>query len=70
MWQHNEIRVQYKILLRGMKGPTFLTPKVVQGKQELGVGTYDAECARGEQAKAIIIHDYPLSIVNHFGFRR
>ena len=35
-----------------MKGQTFLTPKVVQGKQELGAGTYDAKCAREELAKA------------------
>ena len=42
LWQHNEICAQYKIFMRGMKGQTFLTPKVVQGKQELGAGTYDA----------------------------
>ncbi|KAG5079123.1 hypothetical protein JHK86_003188 [Glycine max] len=54
----------------GMKGQTFLTPKVVQGKQELGARTYDAECARGKLAKAIIMHGYPLSIADHLGFRR
>ena len=42
----------------------------MQGKQELGSGTYGAECARGELAKAIIMHEYPLSIVDHLGFRR
>ena len=52
-----------------MKGQTFLTPKVVQGKQELGAGTYDAEYARGELAKTIIMHEYPLSVVDHLGFR-
>ena len=67
LWQHNEICVQYKIFMRGMKGQTFLTPKVVQGKQELGAGTYDA---REQLAKAIIMHEYPLSIVDHLGFRR
>ena len=46
--------------MRGIKGQTFLTPKVVQGKQELGAGTYDA---REQLAKAIIMHEYPLSIV-------
>ncbi|KAH1202763.1 Zinc finger BED domain-containing protein RICESLEEPER 3 [Glycine max] len=56
--------------MRGMKGQTFLTPKVVQGKQELGAGTYDAERAREELAKAIIMHEYPLSIVDHLSFRR
>ena len=70
LWQHNEICVQYKIFMRGMKGQTFLTPKVMQGKQELDAGTYDAECAREELAKAIIMHEYPLSITDHLGFRR
>ncbi|KAL5193473.1 Zinc finger BED domain-containing protein RICESLEEPER 2 [Glycine soja] len=58
LWQHNEICVQYKIFMRGMKGQTFLTPKVVQGKQELGAGTYDAERAREELAKEIIMHEF------------
>ncbi|KAL5187475.1 putative AC transposase [Glycine soja] len=44
--------------------------QVVQRKHELGAGTYDAECARGELAKAIIMHEYPLSIMDHLGFRR
>lgn len=70
LWQHHQICVQYKILMRGMKGQAFLKPKVVQGKQELGAGTYDTENARGELAKAIIMHEYPLSIVDHLGFRR
>jgi len=70
LWQHNEIFVQYNIYMKGMKGQTFLTPKVMQGKQEFGAGTYDAECAREELAKAIIMHEYPLSIVDHLGFRR
>ncbi|KAH1221104.1 Zinc finger BED domain-containing protein RICESLEEPER 2 [Glycine max] len=56
--------------MRGMKGQTFLIPKVIQGKQELGAGTYDAERAREKLAKAIIMHEYPLSIVDHLGFRR
>ena len=42
----------------------------MQRKHELGAGTYDAECARGELAKAIIMHEYPLSIMDHLGFRR
>ena len=56
--------------MRGMKGQTFLTPQVVQGKQELGAGTYDAKCAREELAKTIIMHEYPLSIGDRLGFRR
>lgn len=37
------------------------------GKQELG---YDVENARKELVKAIIMHEYPLSIVDHVGFKR
>ncbi|KAL5122561.1 putative AC transposase [Glycine soja] len=63
-------RLKIQVFMRWMKGQTFLTPKVVQGKQELGARTYDAECARGKLAKAIIMHGYPLSIADHLGFRR
>jgi hypothetical protein len=42
----------------------------LQGKQELGIGCYDAENARKQLAHAIILHEYPLSIVDHIGFRR
>jgi len=37
-------------------------PKVVQGKQELGTRTYDVDNARKELAKAIVMHEYPLSL--------
>ncbi|KAF1878103.1 hypothetical protein Lal_00022763 [Lupinus albus] len=52
------------------KGKSFLMPKSSQGKQELRVGTYDAENTKKELASAIIMHDYPLSIVDLVGFRR
>ncbi|KAF1898872.1 hypothetical protein Lal_00018993 [Lupinus albus] len=52
------------------KGLSFLFPKASQRKQELGVGTYDAENTKKELANAIIMHDYPLSIMVHVGFRR
>ncbi|KAH1249433.1 Zinc finger BED domain-containing protein RICESLEEPER 2 [Glycine max] len=56
--------------MRRNKGQTYLVPKVVQGKQELGTGTYDADNARKELAKTIIMHEYPLLIVDHVGFKR
>ncbi|KAF1870898.1 hypothetical protein Lal_00030209 [Lupinus albus] len=68
---HMELCVQKKIMTRGHdKGQTFLLPKALQGKQELGVGTYDAENTKRELTNAIIMHNYPLSIVDHVGFRR
>ncbi|XP_073221462.1 zinc finger BED domain-containing protein RICESLEEPER 2-like [Cicer arietinum] len=56
--------------MRHNNGQTFLTAKVLQGKKELGTGIYDAENARKELAHAIILHEYPLSIVEHIDFRR
>lgn len=52
------------------KVQTFLIPKVTQGRQELTAGSYNEENARKDLACAIIMHEYPLSIVNHVGFRR
>ncbi|KAF1884337.1 hypothetical protein Lal_00033510 [Lupinus albus] len=68
---HMELCIQKNIMTRDHdKGPSFLFPKASQGKQELGVGTYDAENMKRELANAIIMHNYPLSIVDHVGFRR
>ncbi|KAK3028423.1 hypothetical protein RJ639_039633 [Escallonia herrerae] len=39
-------------------------------KPELGNYTFDQEFARKELGSMIILHEYPLSIVDHVGFRR
>ncbi|KAK3039753.1 hypothetical protein RJ639_027410 [Escallonia herrerae] len=39
-------------------------------KLELGNYTFDQEFARRELGSMIILHEYPLSIVDHVGFRR
>ena len=36
----------------------------------LGARTYEAKSASGELKKAIIMHEYALSIVDHLGFMR
>jgi hypothetical protein len=65
--QHMDICIHRKIHdNKTNKGQTFL----VQGKKEIGVVTYNAENSRKELACAIIMHEYPLSIVEHIGFRR
>jgi len=46
----------------------FLTAKTLQGKQELCAGIYNAQNVRKELANAIILQEYPLSIVDHIGF--
>ncbi|CAI8582909.1 unnamed protein product [Vicia faba] len=52
------------------KGQPFLLPTISEGKQELGIGTYNPENVKKLIAKAIMMHDYPLSIVDHIGLRR
>nr|KAJ0202220.1 hypothetical protein LSAT_V11C600333530 [Lactuca sativa] len=44
--------------------------KTVDGKAYMSKYSFDAEVSRDELAKMIIIHDYPLSIVEHYGFRK
>ncbi|CAK8532154.1 unnamed protein product [Lathyrus sativus] len=67
---HMESCPKKKLLKPSDKGQTFLTPKTMQGKQELSTRIYDAENAKKELVRAIILHEYPLSIVDHIGFRR
>ncbi|GAA0185338.1 hypothetical protein LIER_32626 [Lithospermum erythrorhizon] len=40
------------------------------GTQNIHGYVFDQQTARHELASAIIIHEYPLSLVNHIGFRR
>ncbi|KAL0298163.1 UNVERIFIED_CONTAM: putative AC transposase [Sesamum angustifolium] len=40
------------------------------GDQELGTHIFNQEEARCELALMFILHDYPLSVVDHIGFRR
>ena len=39
------------------------------GKTHVGVYTFDQEAARTSLGKMIILHEYPLSIVDHYGFK-
>ncbi|KAJ1386816.1 Ribonuclease H-like superfamily [Sesbania bispinosa] len=69
--QHMDICVQKKIAMRGQnKGQPVLLTKMTQGRQELVAASYDPDNARKKLGCAIIMHDYPLSIVEHIGFRR
>ena len=40
-----------------------------EGKRKLETYTFDPEIARRKLARMIILHEYPLSIVEHVGFR-
>ncbi|KAH1190223.1 Zinc finger BED domain-containing protein RICESLEEPER 3 [Glycine max] len=66
---HMEKCIQKRLHDKG-KVHTFLIPKVTQGRQELDARSYNEENARKDLVCVIIMHEYPLSIVNHVGFRR
>ncbi|XP_059635725.1 zinc finger BED domain-containing protein RICESLEEPER 2-like [Cornus florida] len=42
----------------------------VDGSMQFGNFTFTQEVSRNELANAIVLHEYPLSIVEHIGFRR
>nr|KAJ0215359.1 hypothetical protein LSAT_V11C300147760 [Lactuca sativa] len=44
--------------------------KTIDGKAYMSKYSFDAEVSRDELAKMIIIHDYLLSIVEHYDFRK
>ncbi|KAG8380573.1 hypothetical protein BUALT_Bualt06G0029600 [Buddleja alternifolia] len=46
------------------------TSKKVSGAEELTTHTFSQEYTRSELARMVILHNYPLSIVEHVGFRR
>lgn len=43
---------------------------MIKKEQVLFVNGFDEELARKELAHMIIMHEYPLSMVEHVGFRR
>jgi hypothetical protein len=45
-------------------------PTISKAKQELRIGTYNPENVKKLIAEAIIMHDYPLSIVDHVALRK
>ncbi|XP_045797582.1 zinc finger BED domain-containing protein DAYSLEEPER-like [Trifolium pratense] len=52
------------------KGQPFIMPIISEGREEWGIGNYNPENVKKLIAEAIIMHDYPLSIVDHVGLRR
>ncbi|KAL0423837.1 UNVERIFIED_CONTAM: putative AC transposase [Sesamum radiatum] len=46
------------------------TNQKVSDEQELGTHIFNQEEARRELASMVILHDYPLSVVDHIDFRR
>ena len=67
---HTNICIQKKALAKGKGGQKTLFSKISSGKKELACGAYNEENAKRELATMIILHEYPLSIVDHIGFIR
>ena len=44
--------------------------KTVEGKVKIDTYSFDQESSQRELANMIILHEYPLSMVEHIGFRR
>ncbi|KAL8548072.1 hypothetical protein ACS0TY_007403 [Phlomoides rotata] len=47
-----------------------MSKKDTGGKFSVGTYTFNEEIVRKELASMIVLHEYPLSMVEHFGFRR
>ena len=47
-----------------------LTSNFNKNNPELSAYNFDHDASKTELAKAIVLHEYPLSIVEHVGFRR
>ncbi len=43
--------------------------KDASGKLSIGTYSFDQEKARNDLARMIVLHEYPLSMVDHVGFR-
>ncbi|KAI3496146.1 hypothetical protein L1887_38499 [Cichorium endivia] len=44
--------------------------KTVEGKADISCYNFDADKSRKDLAEMIIVHEYPLAIVDHHGFRK
>ncbi|KAL8487801.1 hypothetical protein ACS0TY_024210 [Phlomoides rotata] len=56
--------------IRDIKHSILMSKKDTSGKLSVGTYTFNEEIVRKDLASIIVLHEYPLSIVEHFGFRR
>lgn len=66
---HTNSCLKKKMIDRGQK---FITPSLMMGegrKSNIQSYSYDPEVARKQLAYMVIMHEYPLSMVEHAGFR-
>ncbi|KAL8546490.1 hypothetical protein ACS0TY_006287 [Phlomoides rotata] len=55
---------------RDIKQSILMFKKDTGGKFSVGTYTFNEEIVRKDLASIIVLHEYPLSMVKHFGFRR
>uniref|UniRef100_A0A8R7PBX4 BED-type domain-containing protein n=1 Tax=Triticum urartu TaxID=4572 RepID=A0A8R7PBX4_TRIUA len=70
---HLKICTQKKLKTKGGKTLSQSSLKVSaneDGKVSMESYTFDQEYARAELGNMLVLHDYPLSMVDHIGFRR
>ncbi|KAH7659845.1 Ribonuclease H-like protein [Dioscorea alata] len=63
---HKESCIRRKISLIGQK---IIKSKMMKDKHEMTTKIYNLEFSKKELAQAIIMHEYPLSLVDHLGFK-
>jgi hypothetical protein len=72
---HLKICTQRVLKLKSKEGKTLSQSSLrmtaqANGKVNVDNYTFDQDIAREELGNMIVLHDYPLSIVDHAGFRR
>jgi hypothetical protein len=72
---HLKICTQRMLKLRSTSGKSMCQSQLrmtaqAEGKVNVESYTFDQETCREELGDMIVLHDYPLSIVDHAGFRR
>ncbi|CAN0862132.1 Putative AC transposase [Linum grandiflorum] len=67
--RHHQKRC-FKKKIHERKQAVFGSNYLAKGKKELAVCTFNSDVSKKELAIALVMHEYPLSIVDHLYFRR
>ncbi|KAL8470747.1 hypothetical protein ACS0TY_033349 [Phlomoides rotata] len=67
---HDHLRICPLKNTRDIKQSILMPKKDTGGKFSVGTYTFNEEIVRKDLASMIVLHEYPLSMVEHFGFRR
>ncbi|KAL8554565.1 hypothetical protein ACS0TY_002671 [Phlomoides rotata] len=67
---HDHLRICPFKNTRDIMQSILMPKKDTGGKFSVGTYTFNEEIVRKDLASMIVLHEYPLSMVEHFGFRR